>query len=75
PIVRNLVVKKYVKSKKANDGEYLVAGFVGAANGLVGLAFDGLHPLVLPVRLLSPLVLQPAFKLLKIDPCKAFVES
>ncbi|MBU4502782.1 MAG: hypothetical protein KKA79_09375 [Nanoarchaeota archaeon] len=75
PIVRNLIVKKYVKSKKANDGEYFAAGFVGTANGVVGLAFDGFHPLVLPVRLLSPLILQPAFKLFKIDPCKSFVES
>jgi len=74
PVVRNLIVKKYVKGKEATGAEYILTTFVGVGNGIGGVVLDGLHPLVFPVRMLTPLVFQPVFKLFKIDPCKAIAD-
>jgi len=77
PIVRNMLIKKYVRGKEMKDGfEYFLSSLAGLGNGLTGFFFlDGLHPLVYPTRmLLTPLVFQPAFKLFKFDPCKNITE-
>ena len=64
PIVRNLIVKKYIKGDKADGEEMFFSGFGGAINGALGVfLIDGLHPLVFPARMLTPVVLQPLFKL------------
>ncbi|MBU4502624.1 MAG: hypothetical protein KKA79_08560 [Nanoarchaeota archaeon] len=77
PIARNIAIKAYMRGGKMKDGcEYFFSGACGAANGLVGaFLIDGLHPLIFPARMLSPLIIQPAFKLLKIDPCRKISEE
>ena len=64
PLFRNLVLKKYLRGSKANEGEYVVSGLAGVINGLVGTLFlDSLHPWVYPFRtLITPLIFQPFFK-------------
>jgi len=76
PIMRNIVVKKYVKGKETSGEEYGGTIVAGAINGIAGMiVLDSLHPLVYPVRMITPLVFQPLFKLLKIDPCASLSEA
>ncbi|MCG2717945.1 MAG: hypothetical protein L6408_03815 [Nanoarchaeota archaeon] len=70
PVIRNMILKGYIK-KDADGEEYAGTFFAGLFNGIMGgVLIDGLHPLVMPARMLSPLLLQPIFKVLHIDPCK-----
>lgn len=74
PVIRNVLLKGYLK-KQAYEGEYLLSGVAGIGNGMAGVFFlDGLHPLVLPARMLTPLVLQPIFKLTGFDPCERMID-
>jgi len=69
PVLRNILVKAYVKGNKAEIGDYMATSIAGLINGSLGtMLLDALHPLVFPARMLSPLVIQPAFKILKYDP-------
>jgi len=71
PIVRNVVLKAYVRGKEAYEIEYMLSLGAGLGNGCIGLfVTDALHPLAFPIRMLTPLILQPAFKLFKFDPCQ-----
>ncbi|MCG2717987.1 MAG: hypothetical protein L6408_04035, partial [Nanoarchaeota archaeon] len=74
PILRNLLIKGYTRGSNVNDeAEYVGSAMAGFGNGLAGLFFiDGLAPWVFPARMLSPLILQPAFKLMKWDPARGF---
>ena len=64
-----------IKGNKVRDDEHMLSVCAGGFNGLLGMGIDGLHPLVYPARMLSPLLLQPIFKLMKADPCKAMVDD
>ncbi|MBU4502902.1 MAG: hypothetical protein KKA79_09980 [Nanoarchaeota archaeon] len=76
PIIRNLIIKGYTRGRNVyNEGEYFAAGIAGLGNGVVGMVFlDGLHPFVFPARMLTPLVLQPFFKLIDWDPARSFAK-
>ena len=70
PIARNLIIKRYVKGTDTDVDEYVLSGISGLTNGFAGfMLIDGLHPLIYPARMLTPLVMQPLFKILKTDPC------
>jgi len=68
PVIRNLLLKRYLKPD-LDDTEYLFSGIAGLGNGMIGALFDYAAPWIFPVRMLTPLVLQPTFKLLGVDPC------
>ena len=71
PALRNVLLKKYIVSNASGE-EYAGAFFAGVGNGIVGgIALDGLFPGAFWVRMASPIVLQPAFKLFKVDPAYA----
>ena len=64
PIVRNLLVRKYVGARDEDD--YLIAAAAGLGSGALGTIFtDGLHPLAFWMRMGTPLVIQPLRKILK----------
>lgn len=67
PVVRNLLVKGYVRGSKAEGFEYFMSAIAGFGNGcLGGLITDGLHPLAYPARLIiTPLIFQPIFRISK----------
>ncbi|MBU4502903.1 MAG: hypothetical protein KKA79_09985 [Nanoarchaeota archaeon] len=76
PIARNWLVKAYTSGGKAKFGEYGLSAIPGFLNGALGAVFiDGLHPLVFPVRMLTPLVYQPFFKWMDTNPCKEMNEQ
>ncbi|MCG2717777.1 MAG: hypothetical protein L6408_02930, partial [Nanoarchaeota archaeon] len=71
PIIRNLAVRKYIAGKESNGVHYCITGCAGGFNaGLGVLLLDGLHPLVFPARMLTPLFFQPLFKAMKVDMCE-----
>ncbi|MBU4502623.1 MAG: hypothetical protein KKA79_08555, partial [Nanoarchaeota archaeon] len=73
PIVRNMLLRKYVKGKADDEIEYLLSGCAGMFNGFAGAIFCGL-PYCLPALMLSPLILQPFFKLTKFDPIDEMIK-
>ncbi|MCG2718685.1 MAG: hypothetical protein L6408_07625 [Nanoarchaeota archaeon] len=63
PVIRNLIIKKYIKGSETSGEEMFYSGMGGLINGAVGVfLIDGLHPLIFPARMLTPVVLQPLFK-------------
>jgi len=74
PMVRNLLLKRYIRGKDADGIEYFLSSCAGLSNsGLAMILMDGVHPLLFPARIIiPPLLFQPLFKVLKTDPCRWF---
>jgi len=69
PPIRNVLLKKYLRGKKAKGDEYFSSFFLGGlmGNGIIGSNLDRLHPLVFPFRMLmTPIIFQPLFKKTKL---------
>lgn len=72
PMVRNGLIKAYMRGPDAREEEWVGSFFAGMGNGFAGLfLLDGLHPLVWPIRMCSPLIFQPIFKILKWHPLES----
>jgi len=67
PIIRNMLVTKYMDTSSSLKPSYGFSFFLGMGNGSIGLALtDGLHPLAFWARMATPLVIQPAKRIFKI---------